>query len=129
LAAKVNAIKAAHAGTRVAVTEPVPLYLVRAAGLTDATPEAFSHAVEDGNDPPAAVLQQTLAQFAGPDRVRVLLSNAQTESPSTTQVEQAATAGGVPVVKVTETLPAGTMDYVTWMGGQIDQLAAALDRR
>jgi zinc/manganese transport system substrate-binding protein len=41
-------------------------------------------------------------------------------------VEQAANSGGVPVVKVTETLPAGTMDYVTWIGGEIDQLATAL---
>jgi zinc/manganese transport system substrate-binding protein len=61
--------------------------------------------------------------------VAALLANAQTESPATKQVEQAATRGGVPVVKVTETLPAGTMDYVTWMGGQIRALAGALDRR
>jgi len=32
----------------------------------------------------------------------------------------------VPVVTVTETLPAGTMDYVTWIGGEIDQLSTAL---
>jgi zinc/manganese transport system substrate-binding protein len=128
LTAKVEAIKAAHTGARIAVTEPVPLYLTTAAGLVDATPEAFSHAVEEGNDPPAAVLQQTLAQFSGPDQVSALLLNAQTESPLTTQVEQAATAAGVPVVKVTETLPAGTMDYVTWMDGQLDQLAGALGR-
>jgi zinc/manganese transport system substrate-binding protein len=126
LTAKVDAIKTGHPGARIAVTEPVPLYLTAAAGLVDATPEAFSHAVEEGNDPPAAVLQQALAQFNGPGKVSALLLNAQTESPVTNQVEQAATAAGVPVVKVTETLPAGTMDYVTWMGGQIDRLATAL---
>lgn len=126
LTGKVDAIKTGHPGARIAVTEPVPLYLTGQAGLVDATPEAFSHAVEEGNDPPAAVLQQTLAQFSGPGKVSALLLNAQTESPITNQVEQAAAAAGVPVVKVTETLPAGTMDYVTWMGGQIDRLATAL---
>ncbi|MBO0848848.1 MAG: zinc ABC transporter substrate-binding protein [Pseudonocardia sp.] len=129
LTAKINAIKAVHSGARVAVTEPVPMYLVEAAGLTNATPEQFAAAVERGDDPPAAVLNQTLALFDGPGKVGALLANAQTESPATTQVEQAAARGGVPVVKVTETLPAGTMDYVTWMGGQIDALAGALDRR
>lgn len=129
LSAKVAAIKSGHPGGRVAITEPVPMYLVEAAGLTNATPEAFSSAVEQGNDPPAAVLNQTLALFNGPGKVAALLANGQTESPATKQVEQAAVRGGVPVVKVTETLPAGTMDYVTWMGGQIDALSGALDRR
>ncbi|WP_028924508.1 metal ABC transporter solute-binding protein, Zn/Mn family [Pseudonocardia acaciae] len=129
LSAQVNAIKSGHPGARVAVTEPVPLYLVEAAGMTNATPEEFSEAVEKGSDPPAAVLNQTLALFNGPGKVGALLANAQTESPATKQVEQAANQGGVPVVKMTETLPAGTMDYVTWMGGQINALAGAMDRR
>ena len=123
---KLAAIKTAHPGARIAVTEPVPLYVTEQAGLTNATPEAFSHAIEEGNDPPVAVLQQTVALFSGPEKVSALLLNGQTESASTAQVEQAAAAGGVPVVKVTETLPAGTMDYVTWIGGEIDQLSTAL---
>jgi zinc/manganese transport system substrate-binding protein len=123
---RIAAIKTAHPGARIAITEPVPLYLTEQAGLVNATPEAFSHAIEEGNDPPAAVLQQTLALFSGPAKVSALLLNGQTESSSTSQVEQAANSGGVPVVKVTETLPAGTMDYVTWIGGEIDQLATAL---
>ena len=129
LTSKVAGIKTAHPGARIAITEPVPVYLTEQAGLVDATPTEFSEAIEEGNDPPAAVLQRTLAQFSGPAKVSALLLNAQTESPVTNQVEQAATAGGVPVVKVTETLPAGTMDYVSWMGGQIDQLAGALGPR
>jgi zinc/manganese transport system substrate-binding protein len=126
LSSRLAAIKAAHPGARIAITEPVPLYLTAQAGLVNATPQAFSHAIEEGNDPPAAVLQQTLALFSGPGKVSALLLNGQTESASTSQVEQAATSGGVPVVKLTETLPAGTMDYVTWIGGEIDQLTTAL---
>jgi zinc/manganese transport system substrate-binding protein len=126
LTAKLDAIKATHGGAKVAVTEPVPLYLVQAAGLVDATPEAFSEAVEEGTDPPAAVLAATLATLQGPAKVEALLPNAQTETPLTTQVQQAATANGVPVVKVTETLPAGVTDYVAWMTQQVDALATAL---
>ena len=127
LIAKTDAIKAAHTGAKVAVTEPVPLYLVQDAGLQDVTPEEFSEAVEEGTDPSAAVLNDTLALFTG-KAVTALLANAQTESGSTRQVEQAAAGAGIPVVAVTETMPAGVDDYVTWQEGQIDQLTAALNR-
>jgi zinc/manganese transport system substrate-binding protein len=43
-------------------------------------------------------------------------------------VRQAAQTGGVPIVEVSETLPAGSGDYLSWMGGQVDALAAALDK-
>jgi zinc/manganese transport system substrate-binding protein len=127
LAAKLAAIKAAHAGDKVAITEPVPLYLIQDAGLQNATPKQFSEAVEEGTDPPAAVLNQTLQLFTA-KTVKVLLPNAQTESPSTQQVEQAATTARIPIVPVTETLPGGVDDYVTWQTQQIDQLSTALDK-
>ena len=60
LTAAVDPIKAAHAGNKVAITEPVPLYLVQDAGLENATPEEFSEAVEEGTDPSAAVLNDAL---------------------------------------------------------------------
>jgi len=126
LTAKLDAIKTKYTGQKVAITEPVPLYMVQAAGLVDATPPGFSKAVEEGTDPPAAVLAATLATFRGADKVKVLLPNAQTETALTKQVEQAATAGGVPIVPVTETLPAGVTDYVAWMTQQIDGLTTAL---
>ncbi|MBN9100532.1 MULTISPECIES: zinc ABC transporter substrate-binding protein [unclassified Pseudonocardia] len=126
LTAKLAAIRAKYAGQKVAITEPVPLYLVQDAGLVDVTPPKFSEAVEAGTDPPAAVLAATLATFQGADKVKVLLPNAQTETPLTKQVEQAATAGGVPIVPVTETLPTGVTDYVAWMTHQIDGLGSAL---
>jgi zinc/manganese transport system substrate-binding protein len=125
LIGELDAIKAAHSGERVAVTEPVPLYVVQDAGLVDATPQEFSEAAEEGTDPPAAVLEETLALFT--DRqVAALITNAQAESASTRQVERAATSAGVPQVPVTETLPTGVTDFVTWQGDQIDALASAL---
>ena len=124
LVTKVAAIKAKHAGVKVAITEPVPGYLLDAAGLVVVTPPEFSEAVEEGTDPPAAVVTANNATFA---EAKVLVENAQTTGPITTQAEQAAAADRVPVVKVTETLPEGVTDYVVWMNGQVDALAAALD--
>jgi zinc/manganese transport system substrate-binding protein len=124
LEGKVAALKAAHAGEGVAITEPVPVYLLEAAGLRNRTPEAFSEAIEEGDDVPPRVLRDTLALFGG-GKVKVLVSNAQTSGPQTEQVEKAAKEGGVPIVPVTETLPAGT-GYISWMDGNIAALREAL---
>ncbi|NVI87964.1 metal ABC transporter solute-binding protein, Zn/Mn family [Actinomadura sp. BRA 177] len=121
---KVAALKAAHAGEGVAVTEPVPVYLLEAAGLENRTPEEFSEAIEEGDDVPPRVLRDTLALVGG-KKVKVLVSNAQTSGPQTEQVEKAAKEGGVPIVPVTETLPEGA-DYISWMDGNIAALQKAL---
>ncbi len=122
---KAAAIKATHAGEAVAVTEPVPLYLTDAAGLVNATPPAFSKAIEDGTDVPPTVLSDTVALLTG-KKVRALIYNEQTSSPQTEQLQAAAIAAGIPVVPVTETLPADT-GYLGWMDATITALAGALE--
>ncbi len=117
-------IKARRAGVGVAITEPVPLYMLTAAGLVDRTPAAFSKAIESGNDAPAAVVAQTLALFSG-RQVKALVYNEQTTGPQTDQVLAAAKANGIAVVPVTETLPSGT-DYLGWMGANLDAIAKAV---
>jgi zinc/manganese transport system substrate-binding protein len=117
-------IKAAGNGAGVAITEPVPVYLLTASGLVNKTPEEFSEAIEEGTDVPAAVLQETLDLFVK-KQVKVLAYNEQTSGPETEKVLAAAKANNVAVVPVTETLPAGK-DYLTWMTGNLDALRTAL---
>ena len=118
------AIKAKSAGGGVAVTEPVPLYLLTACGLVNRTPPGFSQAIESDSDAPPAVVAQTLALFNG-KKVKALVYNEQTTGPQTAEVLAAAKVNGIPVVPVTETLPAGT-DYLSWMSGNLTAVAAAL---
>ncbi|AGW42661.1 ABC transporter solute binding protein [Leifsonia xyli subsp. cynodontis DSM 46306] len=117
-------LKATYAGQGVAITEPVPLYLLQAMGLENKTPEKFSEAVEEGSDVSPLVLQQTLDLFSGRN-VKLLAYNEQTSGPETERVLAAAKQAGVPVVPVTETLPSGK-DYIGWMKANIDAMAAAL---
>ena len=70
------------------------------------------------------MLQETLDLFTG-GQVQALVYNEQTTGAETEQVLAAAEAAGVAVVPVTETLPEGE-DYVSWMQGNIDAIAAAL---
>ncbi|MFD0352595.1 metal ABC transporter solute-binding protein, Zn/Mn family [Streptomyces sp. NPDC127110] len=126
LQARTDRIKADHAGTPVAVTEPVPLYLTEACGLVNRTPAAFSEAVEEGDDVSPRVLRDTLALFTG-GKVEALVYNEQTAGTQTEKVKKAAEDHRIPVVPVTETLPAG-QDYIGWMTANVDALQGALSR-
>jgi zinc/manganese transport system substrate-binding protein len=120
--------KAAGTGKGVAITEPVPLYMTSAMGLENRTPDEFSEAVEEGTDVPADVLKETLALFSE-KKVAALVYNAQTTGATTDQVVAAAKAAGVPVVPVTETLPADLpagSGYVEWMTENVDAVASAI---
>jgi zinc/manganese transport system substrate-binding protein len=119
-------IKAKYAGTGVAITEPVPLYLLEASGLVNKTPPAFSAAVEEQNDVPPRVLQETLALFAD-KQVRLLAYNEQATGPITDKVLAAAKANNIAVVPVTETLPAGK-NYLAWMTDTLSAVQNALSK-
>jgi zinc/manganese transport system substrate-binding protein len=117
-------IKARHAGAGVAITEPVPLYLLQACGLTNKTPAKFSEAIEEGTEVPATVLQQTVDLFTH-KQVKLLVYNEQTAGPQTQNVLDAAGANNITVVPVTETLPVGK-DYLMWMTGNLSAVQTAL---
>lgn len=124
LEASLDDIAAAHAGAGVFVTEPVPVYLIVAAGLENLTPEAFSEAVEEGQDVPPATLLEALSIIED-GSAKVVIANAQTGGAETTQVIDTADAQGIPVLEFTETLPEG-QTYISWMQQNIAELADAL---
>lgn len=121
-------LKASADGRGVAITEPVPVYLLDAVGLVNHTPDAFSEAVEEGADVPPRVLKETLDLFGGSEDIAVLAYNAQTADGTTEQIRDAAEAADVPVVDFTETLPKGK-SYIAWQQDNLDRLAKALAKR
>lgn len=124
LEAKLATVKASAGQGAVAVTEPVPLYLLEAAGLENKTPAEYTAAIESGADAPPAVLKAAvdLVRSGG---VRLLAYNTQTEGPQTVALKDAATAAGVPVLNFGETLPEGKT-YVQWMTSNVDSIAGTL---
>lgn len=119
-------IAATAQGTGVAITEPVPLYLLQACGLVDRTPNAFAKAIEEGTDVPVTALADTQDLFTG-HVVRALVYNAQTTGPQTDAVVRAAKANGVSVVAVTETLPDG-QHYIGWMTTNLAAVRTAVTK-
>lgn len=122
---RLEAIRAAHGGARVIATDTTAYYLMQAAGLANVTPEEFTDAVADGDTPSAEAVEQTV-RLLRTNQAAALLVNTQTPGPAITRLTDAATAAGVPVVQVGETLPDGTTDYIAWMTAQVEALSAAL---
>jgi zinc/manganese transport system substrate-binding protein len=120
-----RAIGLAHRGATVAATEPVAHYLLANAGITDKTPAGFAAAIEQDTDPSPADVAAMLDLLRA-HQVSVLLYNSQTETPVTKQIRDAATAAAIPIVDITETLPANT-DYLTWQRQTVQHLATQLD--
>lgn len=117
-------IEAKDAGAKIFVTEPVPVYLTTAAGLTNATPNEFSESVEEGQDVPPATLLESL-QLLDSGEIALMIVNPQTGGAEVTQVENEAKAKNIPVIEFTETLPEG-QTYLSWMQSNITALSDAL---
>jgi zinc/manganese transport system substrate-binding protein len=121
---EVARIKTSFAGRPVAYTEPVPGYLLAAAGLDNLAPDTFTRSIENGTEPTPQAVSAMNALIAG-HRVKVLLYNSQAVSPITTQIRDAAGKAGIPVIGVTETLPPH-LTFQQWQLTQARELFAAL---
>lgn len=122
---RIAAIKTQFGGTKVATTEDIFVYLANAAGLDLVSPPAFTEAVAEGNDPPAASVVQFGDQLKAGE-VKVLVYNEQTVTPLTSNMRAIATGEGIPTVGVTETIQPPAMPFEDWMDAQVAALQQAL---
>jgi zinc/manganese transport system substrate-binding protein len=124
--ARLAAIKAKFAGTPVASTESIFVYLGDYLGLKTLSPPEFMQAVAEGNDPPApsvAAFQDLLSK----KQVKVLVYNQQTSTAVTTNLRKVATNQGIPVVGVTETIQPPDATFQEWFGSELIDLQNALN--
>ena len=123
---EVAAIRARFGGAPVAYTEPVPGYLVAAAGLRNLAPDSFTRLIEEGTEPSPSAFA-AMNTLISDHRIRVLLYNSQAVSPITARLRAAAQNAGIPVVPVSETLPPH-LTFQQWQLRQARALADALAR-
>jgi zinc/manganese transport system substrate-binding protein len=117
-----------YAGTRVASTESIFVYLASYLHLRLVTSSAFMDAVAEGIDPPAsslAAFDQQISERA----FDVLVFNTQTVTPLTTNIRDSTNAEHIPVVGISETMEPPNSTFERWMVGELDRLGAALARR
>jgi zinc/manganese transport system substrate-binding protein len=117
--------KASHAGTPVAVTEPVADYLLQAMGMNIRTPFVFQADIMNGVDPSPQDISLETGFFTG-HQVKVFCYNQQVVDALTTSIRLTALREGVPVVGVYETMPTPGYDYQSWMLAEIHAIEKAI---
>jgi zinc/manganese transport system substrate-binding protein len=122
--AAIASFKAHHAGTPVAVTEPVGDYMLQAAGCKIETPFSLEAAVMNGTDPSPQDVTTQNELFSG-KKVKVFVYNQQVTDSLTTSFLSLAKKNGIPVVGVYETMPAG-YHYQAWMVAEVAALEKAV---
>jgi zinc/manganese transport system substrate-binding protein len=131
LYSEVGIIRHDFAGTVVASTESIFVYLANATGLNLVSPPAFMEAIAEGNDPPDQSIVQFQCQLES-GHVRVLVFNAQTVTPITTNMKTIAAANNVTIISVTETMQGAnpkTTTFQSWMGSEYSALWVALNAK
>jgi len=123
---RIDEIKQQFAGTKVASTESIFVYLANATGLDLISPPAFMEAVAEGNDPPAQSVVQFEQQIEG-GNVSVLVYNEQTVTPLTQSIKALAAEHNVPVIGVTETIQPPDVSFQVWMNSELLSLQNALN--
>jgi zinc/manganese transport system substrate-binding protein len=125
---RIAKIKQQFNGTQVAATEDIFEYLAEPAGLNLVSPPAFTHAVAEGNDPPAASVVEFEAQLKSRN-VSILVYNQQTASPVTENMKKLAAAQGIPVIGITETIQPPDVSFQDWMSSELIAIQNGLNAK
>lgn len=112
-------IKQNRLQTSVAVSEPVFNDSLAAMGYR-VSDTHFSEAIEEGSDPSPKDIRQLENQIKN-HKIAFFVENTQNSSSEVKNIAKLAKQVGIPVVKVTETMPA-RKSYVEWMESQYKQV-------
>lgn len=123
--AAASRLRDAHRDAPVAATERVIDRLLTTAGLRVVSPVGFAVAVEEGEEPSARDTAAMDALLSG-GGARLLVYNTDAATPAAEAVRGVAARNDVPVVLVSESLPAGVTSYPEWVGSIVDALRRAL---
>ncbi len=123
-----NAIRDKFAGTPVASTESILVYLANYTRLDLVSPPEFMKAIAEGNDPPTQSVVDFQCQLQT-GKVSVLVYNEQTVTPITANMKTIAANSNTTVVGITETIQPPTYTFQEWMGAEYLQLYNALNAK
>ena len=120
---KIDAIRAKYAGAQVTASEPVFGYMASALKLKMRN-ERFQLAIQNDTEPSARDVA-TFEQDLKTQKVRVMFYNKQASNKLVQRLVVLAGTAKIPVVGITETIPAG-LSFQEWMLGQLGDTDRAL---
>ena len=123
--AEIAKITAASKAKTFGATEDLFDYMAGRLGLTNETPAGYERSTANESDPAPGDVNEFEHALATHE-ITVLIYNTQTEGAIPDEIRGAAEAAGVPVVNVTETVPAHYSTFESWQVSQLSNLATAL---
>lgn len=124
LESKIKDASATTKGLPYAATESVAWYLADDLGMSDATPTGYAQASANESEPtPADIKDFQDALKAG--SIKMLVFNSQEANSTTDQITSAAKSANVPIIELTEQMPAEYDNLLDWMGALVDQFDQA----
>lgn len=123
----INEITTKYAGTAVGASESIFTPLASALKLNLVTPPSFLKAISEGTDPSPADLGTIKNQISA-KKIKVYVYNSQNATPDVAAQVKAATAAGIPVATVTETLSPANATFQDWQSAQLQALITALKK-
>lgn len=118
-------IKAKYAGTPVGASESIVAMLAPSLGLRLLTPPRFLRAISEGSEPTASDKTMIDDQIER-HRIAVYVYNSQNATPDVRAQVDEATAAGIPVTTITETLEPTGAAFQDWQVAQLRSLETAL---
>ena len=125
LESKIKETSAKTAGLPYAATESVAWYLADDLGMTDATPTGYAQASANESEPTPSDIKAFQDALKDGKSIRMLVFNSQEANSTTDQITSAAKEANVPIVELTEQMPAEYSDLLDWMSALVDQFANA----
>lgn len=115
-----------HENLTYAATEPVAYYLMSDLGFEDSTPKGYAQSQASGGEVAPADLQSFQKIIEG-RKVDVLLNNTQETSDATNMITGTAGRSDVPVVDVSEQMPADSETLDDWINQLVNTIIDAVD--
>jgi zinc/manganese transport system substrate-binding protein len=121
----ISSIQQKYKGTKVGASESIFSYLADDLDLDLVTPYGYLKAISEGSDPSAADKAEVERQISSKE-IKVFVFNSQNSTPEVRGLVDMANAGGIPVVKITETLVPQNATFQDWQTAELHALLAAL---
>lgn len=122
---EIDLVSTTATGVTYGATESVFAYMGDALGMENGTPDGYQRAAANETDPSPADIN-AFEEALRDGELTVLIYNSQTEGAVPEQIRQVASDAGIPVVEVTESVPADAAGFDAWQIAQLQALAAAL---
>ncbi len=118
-------VSARYAGTPVGASESIVSPLAATLGLKMLTPYSFLKAISEGTEPTAQDKATIDAQIKG-KQIKIYVYNSQNATPDVAAQVKEATAAGIPVTTVTETLTPAGATFQQWQVSELQGIENAL---